>query len=115
MPTLTVPFTVAPAPGDEKPAVSGPGPLFCTVTGMLREPVLLAGSRTVAVSVVAPLGEPVLIHGSVTGPLEVSLPLATVWPPAVSVYAFVPAAAFSTQIVTQTVPLTVAPLAGCVI
>src|SRR6266550_7902538 len=101
MPTLTLPLTVAPAAGDEKPAVNGPGPLFCTVTGILREPVLLEGSRTVAVSVVAPLGVPLLIHGRVTGPLDVSLPVATVWPPAVSVYALVPAAALSTHMVTQ--------------
>src|SRR5205823_4997502 len=111
--TVTLPLTVAPCAGVEKPAVSCEEP-FCTVTGMLPVPVLLLGSRTDAVSVVGPSGVPVVIHGMLIGPLEVSFVVATVWPAALSVNVFVPAAAFSIQMVTHCVPLTVAPLDGCV-
>src|SRR2546421_190248 len=45
MPTVTLPLTVAPCAGVEKPAVSCEEP-FWTVTGMLPVPVLLLGSRT---------------------------------------------------------------------
>src|SRR5256885_1511129 len=112
MPTVTLPLTVAPCAGVEKPAVSCEEP-FWTVTGMLPVPVLLLGSRTDAVSVVGPSGVPVVIHGMLIGPLEVSFVVATVWPAALSVNVFVPAAAFSIQMVTHCVsPLTVAPSAG---
>ena len=113
MPTVTLPLTVAPCAGVEKPAVSCEEP-FWTVTGMLPVPVLLLASRTDAVSVVGPSGVPVVIHGMLMGPLEVSFVVATVWPAALSVNVFVPAAAFSIQMVTHCVPLTVAPLDGCV-
>ena len=83
MPTLTVPLTVAPDSGDEKPALSGPGPLFWTVTWMLPAPVLLLASRTDTVSVVGPFGVDVVIQGMLIGPFDVSLVVATTWPPAV--------------------------------
>src|SRR5207253_1328843 len=115
MPTVTLPLTVAPCAGVEKPAVSCEEP-FCTVTGMLPVPVLLLGSRTDAVSVVGPSGVPVVIHGMLMGPLDVSFVVATVWPAAIRVNVFVPAAAFSIQMVTHCVPVTVeltgAPSAG---
>src|SRR5436189_6487234 len=104
---------VAPAAGAVKLAESGDDP-FWTVTGTLLAPVLLLASRTDAVSVVGPSGVPVVIHGMLMGPLEVSFVVATVWPAALSVNVFVPAAAFSIQMVTHCVPLTVAPLDGCV-
>src|SRR5258705_5272463 len=113
MPTVTLPLTVAPCAGVEKPAVSCEEP-FWTVTGTLPVPVLLLASRTDAVSVVGPSGVPVVIHGMLIGPLEVSLVVATVWPAALTVNVFVPAAAFSIQIVTHCVPVTMAPLDGCV-
>src|SRR6267378_2412833 len=113
MPTVTVPLTVAPGAGVEKPAVSCEAP-FWTVTGMLPVPVWLLASRTDAVSAVGPSGVPVVIQGMPIGPLEVSFVVATVWPAALSVNVFVPAAAFSIQTVTHCVPVTVAPLEGCV-
>src|SRR5260370_14663214 len=113
MPPVTVPRTVAPCGGVEKPAMSWEEP-FWTVTGMLPVPVLLLASRADAVSVIGPSGVPVVIHGMLIGPLEVSFVVATVWPAALSVNVFVPAAAFSIQMVTHCVPLTVAPLDGCV-
>src|SRR6266850_4812906 len=113
MPTVTLPLTVAPCAGVEKPEVSCEEP-FWTVTGMLLAPVLLLASRTDAVSVVGPSGVPVVIHGMLIGPFEVSLVVATVWPPAVNVNVLVPAAAPSIQMMTHWVPVTVAPLAGCV-
>src|SRR5919201_6664109 len=102
MPTLTVPLTVAPDAGDEKSALSGPGPLFWTFTWMLPAPMLLLASRTETVSVVGPFAVDVVIHGMLIGPLDVSLVVATVWPPAVSVNALVPDAAFSIQTTTHT-------------
>src|SRR5438309_12049492 len=102
MPTGTLPLTVAPCAGVEKPAVSCEEP-FWTVTGMLPVPVLLLASRTDAVSVVGPSGVPVVIRGMLMGPVEVSVVVATGWPAAVSVDGFVPAAAFSTQMGTHCV------------
>src|SRR5882762_3126637 len=112
MPTVTLPLT-APCAGVEKPAVNCEEP-FWTVTGMPPVPVLLLASRTDAVSVVGPSGVPVVIHGMLIGPLEVSFVVATVWPAALSVNVLVPAAAFSIQMLTHCVPVTVAPLDGCV-
>jgi hypothetical protein len=110
---VTVPLTVAPAAGALKPAASPAAP-FCTVTGMLREPVLPAGSRTKTVSVVGPSGVPVVSHGMLTGPFEVLLLLATGWPPALTVNVLVPAAAPPSHTTIHCVPRTVAPLAGWV-
>src|SRR5207247_1751862 len=76
MPTLTVPLTVAPDAGDEKPALSGPGPLFWTVTWMVPAPVLLLASRTDAVGVVGPFGVGVVVGGMLIGPSEVWLGVA---------------------------------------
>src|SRR2546430_4810376 len=100
MPTVTLPLTVAPCAGVEKPAVRCEVP-FWTVTGVLPEPVLLLGPRTDAVSVVGPSGVPVVIHGMLIGPFEVSFVVATVWPAALSVNVLVPAPASSIQILTH--------------
>src|SRR5258708_3232470 len=113
MPTVTLPLTVAPCAGVEKPAVNCEEP-FWTVTGMLPVPVLLLASRTDAVSVVGPSGVPVVIHGMLIGPLEVSFVVATVWPAALSVTVLVPPAPFSVQMVAHWVPVTVAPVGGWV-
>src|SRR5947208_14508269 len=112
MPPVTRPLTVAPCAGVEKPAVSCVAP-FWTVTAMLPVPVLLLGSRTDAVSVVGPSGVPVVIHGMLMGPLDVSFVVATVWPAAIRVHVFVPAAAFSTPMVTHCAPAAVEPPDGC--
>ena len=51
MPTLMVPLTVAPDAGDEKPALSGPGPLFWTLTCTVVLPSAPAESVTMAFNV----------------------------------------------------------------
>ena len=84
-----------------------------TVTVMLAVPVAFVESRTVTTSVRWPFGVFVVTHGSATCAL-VELSLQTVEPPTVIVYALLPAAAPSTQILTHTVPLTVAPGVGVV-
>src|SRR5581483_10111291 len=118
MPTLTVPLTVAPAAGvvNEAASVEPPPPVpFWTVMGTLNEPVAPAESRTVSVSVCAPFGTLMLFQAAVTGPLDVLLVVDTVCPAMVSVNVRAPAAAPLTHIVVHTaVPLTVAPLFGCV-
>src|SRR5207247_9865302 len=63
---------------------------------------------------VGPFGVDVVIQGMLIGPFDVSLVVATTWPPAVSVNDRLPAAAFSIQTTTHTVPVTVAPFEGCV-
>ena len=56
-----------------------------------------------------------LFHGIEIGPLDVVLVVATAVPSMLSVRLRVPAAAFSSQIVNHTVPLTVVPsVPGCV-
>src|SRR5947209_2106400 len=117
MPTLIVPLTSAPSAGVVNEALGGVGPPFCTVTvrvAVAVAPVLLLASRTDTVSVVGPFGVDVVIQGMLIGPFDVSLVVATTWPPAVSVNDRLPAAAFSIQTTTHTVPVTVAPFEGCV-
>ena len=87
---------------------------------MLVVPVLPAASRTVPVNVWVPFGTGVVptgfvTHGIDTGPLRVDVVgLPSCWPSALSVKTLdVPLAPW-TQIVTHTVPLTVAAAAGCV-
>src|SRR5438094_152218 len=67
------------------------------------------------VTVWLPFGVPVVVHGMETGPFDVVLVVPTGVASTLIVYVFVPAAAFSIQIVSHVVPLTVAPsLPGCV-
>src|SRR5439155_16315981 len=78
-------------------------------------PVLFTESRTLTVAVCVPPEAPVLFHGIEIGPLDVVLVVATAVPSMLSVRLRVPAAAFSSQIVNHTVPLTVVPsVPGCV-
>src|SRR5205823_6081647 len=114
MPTLIVPLTSAPAAGVVNEALSGLGPPFCTVTVRVAGAGPPLASRTDTVSVVGPFGVDVVIQGMLIGPFDVSLVVATTWPPAVSVNDRLPAAAFSIQTTTHTVPVTVAPFEGCV-
>src|SRR5581483_7037614 len=119
MPPPTVPLTVAPAAGDVNEAASvvppPPAP-FCTVIGTLNDPVAPAESRTVSVSVWAPSATLRLFQAAVTGPLDVLVVVETLWPATASVNVREPAAAPLTHIVVHTaVPLTTAPLFGCVI
>ena len=78
-------------------------------------PVLFTESRTLTVAVCVPPEAPVLFHGIEIGPLDVVLVVATAVPSMLSVRLRVPAAAFSSQMVNHTVPLTVVPsVPGCV-
>src|SRR5215468_7549781 len=81
---------------------------------MEARPVALALSRTLTVSVRVPLSAAVVPQARDTGPLLVVGVLVMVVVPLLSVYVFEPAAAFSIHTVNQTVPLTVALLAGAV-
>ena len=78
------------------------------MTLTLAVPVAFAESRTVTTSVRWPFGVFVVTQGNAAG-TSVELWLQTVEPPTVIVYALLPAAAPSTQTLTHTVPLTVAP------
>ena len=72
-------------------------------------PLLLAESRTLTVAVCVPPDAPVLVHGIEIGPFDVVDVVATTVPSMLSVRFRVPAAAFSSQIVNHTVPLTWVP------
>src|SRR5882724_12638433 len=108
IPTVTLPNTVAPSAGLVNDATSGGGPPAMT-TVRLALPVLFVESRTLTVAVCVPPEAPVLFHGIEIGPLAVVAVVATAVPSMLSVRFRVPAAAFSSQIVNQTVPLTVVP------
>lgn len=77
-------------------------------------PVALALSRTATVAVRGPLSAADVVQGSEMGPLLVVEVLVITVPLTLSVTVLEPAAAFSSQTVNQTVPATVAPLAGAV-
>src|SRR6185295_20267619 len=88
--------------------------LLGMTTVRLARPLLPAPSRTLTVAVCVPPEAPALSHGREIGPLEVLAAVATATPSMLSVRFRVPAAAFSSQIVNQTVPLTLDPsLPGC--
>jgi hypothetical protein len=87
---------------------------LATVTAVEPVPVAPLASRTPTAGVRAPLSAAVVAQGIDTGPLLVVVVVPSVRPPSVSVYVFDPAAAFSIQIVNQTVPLTVLPVRGWV-
>ena len=107
IPTVTMPLTVAPSAGLVNEAVSVAGP--CVTTVRFALPVLFTASRTLTVAVCVPPEAPAVFHGIEIGPFDVVFVVTTAAPSMLSVRLRVPAAAFSSQIVNHTVPLTVVP------
>src|SRR5262245_39283952 len=119
MVTFTVPLTVDPDAGALTLAPSGVGfggglLALLTLIEMLPEPVLPVASRAVAVSVWGPLGTVAESHGIETGPLLDVVVVATLRPATVRVYVLDVPLEPSSHNVTHEVPVTVAPLVGCV-
>src|SRR5205085_7314095 len=113
--TLTVPLTIAPSAGLVNPAAIGASHVGAMTTVRLAVPLLPAESRALTVAVCVPPEAPVLFHASEIGPLDVVVVESAVTPSTVSVRVRFPAAAFSSQIVNHTTPLTVVPSEpGCV-
>jgi hypothetical protein len=113
-----VPRTVLPARGAvittrTVPLPPSPSP-FCTSSVRVTRPVAPAWSVTSTVTERAPSAPPVVGQGSDTGPWLRVVTWATSVPPSLSAKVASPAAASSTHVVSQVVPLARVPGAGAV-